>query len=60
MLKHLVANHQDRYGDDVELSLQTLATDDHYMIRYLDDFAKNYDKFKQDLPKHSVDEISFL
>jgi hypothetical protein len=30
------------------------------MMRFLDDIANNYDRYKLSLPRHSVDEISFL
>jgi hypothetical protein len=43
-----------------ELDLLKLVTEEHLMVRFLDDISNRYEQLKLTLPLHSVDELSFI
>jgi hypothetical protein len=55
MLQELDKAYHWRYNQDCELNLQSLATNDYFTERFLDDISNSYDRYKITLPKFCVD-----
>lgn len=51
--------HRYRY-DEKPMEMEQLSNNPHYSQRYLDDLSNLYEKFKNNLPENSIDELSFL